>query len=305
MWRMLLVGAVVAGEAFALDIDSLPVWNPEILVRGVEPVAQDSAGTQSHLETHGIKTMQVTVGDGDTQVDQMLKLSIMGYVGDSVYIDALLSDVDRKAGDQTTATLQEVDQVYFRATSRHWMLHLGDLTWTDFDLGLMSIERSSLGAMVGFKTNLSEVRAAAGTGEANRIVRTFNGVSGQREGYALSAFGEYISVVPGSETVWLNGEKLQRGTDYEVNYAGGLLNFKGLRMPGIEDEIRVEYDAYDEDQIENLYAATGKFRHPNLYLDVSGFRLENDVSRLKKGVWTDEDYAQLKHDDGSDFVRDD
>ena len=305
MWRMLLVGAFMAVEAFALDIDSLPVWNPEILVRGVEPVVQDSAGTQSRLETHGIKTMQVTVGDGDTQVDQMLKLSIMGYVGDSVYIDALLSDVDRKAGDQTTATLQEVDQVYFRATSRHWMLHLGDLTWTDFDLGLMSIERSTLGAMVGFKTNLSEVRAAAGTGEANRIVRTFNGVSGQREGYALSAFGEYISVVPGSEAVWLNGEKLQRGTDYEVNYAGGLLNFKGLRMPGIEDEIRVEYDAYDEDQIENLYAATGKFRHPNLYLDVSGFRLENDVSRLKKGVWTDEDYAQLKNDDGSDFVRDD
>ncbi|MBR4007886.1 hypothetical protein [Fibrobacter sp.] len=305
MWRMLLVGVFGAVEAFALDIDSLPVWNPEILVRGVEPVVQDSAGTQSRLETHGIKTMQVTVGDGDTQVDQMLKLSIMGYVGDSVYIDALLSDVDRKAGDQTTATLQEVDQVYFRATSRHWMLHLGDLTWTDFDLGLMSIERSTLGAMVGFKTNLSEVWAAAGTGEANRIVRTFNGVSGQREGYALSAFGEYISVVPGSEAVWLNGEKLQRGTDYEVNYAGGLLNFKGLRMPGIEDEIRVEYDAYDEDQIENLYAATGKFRHPNLYLDVSGFRLENDVSRLKKGVWTDEDYAQLKNDDGSELVRDD
>ena len=75
-------------------------------------------------------------------------------------------------------------------------------------------------------------------------------------------------------------------------------------MPGIEDEIRVEYDAYDEDQIENLYAATGKFRHPNLYLDVSGFRLENDVSRLKKGVWTDEDYAQLKNDDGSELVRD-
>lgn len=50
MWRMLLVGAFVAVEAFALDIDSLPVWNPEILVRGVEPVAQDSAGTQSRLD---------------------------------------------------------------------------------------------------------------------------------------------------------------------------------------------------------------------------------------------------------------
>ena len=104
MWRMLLVGAFVAVEAFALDIDSLPVWNPEILVRGVEPVAQDSAGTQSRLETHGIKTMQVTVGDGDTQVDQMLKLSIMGktrlkvqkepHIANPIFIDAPSCQVD-------------------------------------------------------------------------------------------------------------------------------------------------------------------------------------------------------------------
>ena len=305
MWRWLLVCAFFAAEAFALDIDSLPVWNPEMLVRGTVPAPSDSAYDHSGLETHGIKTMQVTVGDGDTQVDQMLKLSITGFVGDTVYIDALLSDVDRKAGDQTTATLQEVDQVYFKATSRHWMLHLGDLTWKDGDLGFMSVERATLGAMVGFRTNLSEIRGAAGTGEATRIVRTFNGVSGQREGYALGESGDYISMVPGSETVWLNGEKLQREIDYEVNYAGGLLNFKGLRMPHVEDEIRVEYDAYEEERIENLYAVAGKYRHPNLYLDVSGFRIENDVSRLRKGVWTEDDYRMLEQDDGSEFVRND
>ena len=292
--------------ALALDIDSLPVWNPDILSNKAEPAAPpDTAHATSNLETHGYKTMQVTVGDGDTQVDQQLKLSIQGLVGDSIAIDALLSDVDRKAGDQTTATLQEVDQIYFKATSRHWMLHLGDLTWKDADLGLFSLERTTLGGMVGFRTKYSDARAVVGTDEVNRIVRTFAGVSGQREGYALSGDGSYISVVPQSESVWMNGEKLVRGKDYEVNYAGGLLNFKGLRMPGIEDEIRVEYDAYENDNVMNLYAAMGKFRHPNLYLDVSGFRLENDVNRLKKGVWTDEDYAMLKRDDGGEFVRDD
>ncbi|OWV02442.1 hypothetical protein B7994_02680 [Fibrobacter sp. UWR2] len=292
--------------AFALDIDSLPVWNPDKLLNKVETAAPpDTVQVTNNLETHGYKTMQVTVGDGDTQVDQQLKLSIQGIVGDSVAIDALLSDVDRKAGDQTTATLQEVDQVYFRATSRHWMLHLGDFTWKDADLGLFSLERTSLGGMVGFRTKYSDARAAVGTDEVSRIVRTFAGVSGQREGYALGDDGGYISVVPQSESVWINGEKLVRGKDYEVNYAGGLLNFKGLRMPGIEDEIRVEYDAYEDDNVMNLYAAAGKYRHPNLYLDVSGFRLENDVDRLKKGVWTDEDYAMLKRDDGSEFVRED
>lgn len=292
--------------ALALDVDSLPVWNPDVLANSAQVSApSDTAYAGNRLETHGYKTLQVTVGDDDTQVDQQLKLSIQGVVGDSVVIDALLSDVDRKAGDQTTATLQEVDQIYFRATSRHWMLHLGDFLWEDADLGLFSLERTSLGGMVGFRTKYSEVRGAAGTDEVGHTVRTFAGVSGQREGYALSGDGSYISVVPQSESVWINGEKLVRGKDYEVNYAGGLLNFKGLRMPGIEDEIRVEYDAYEDDNVMNLYAVMGKYRHPNLYLDVSGFRLENDVERLRKGLWTDEDYAILQQDDGSEFVRED
>ena len=305
MKHWLGVGVLLVGKAFSLDVDSLPVWDPGILVHGVEPVAMDSSVPPSRLETHGIKTMQVTVGDGDTQVDQTLRLSITGLLGDSIAIDALLSDVDRRAGDQTTATLQEVDQIYFRATSRHWMLHLGDITWKDFELGLMSVERTTLGGMVGFRTSLSEVRAVVGTGETRRSVRTFNGVSGQREGYALSGYGDYISIVPESEMVWLNGERLRRGSDYIVNYAGGLLSFMGTRIPSVEDEIRVEYDSYEDDNVENLYAATGKFRHPNIFLDVSGFRLESDVDRLKKGVWTEEDYALLKKDDGSEFNRDD
>lgn len=305
MRRLLWAGVLVACKAFALDVEQLPVWNPDSLFRDSVPVAVDSARPVQSLETHGYKTMQVTVGDDDTQVDQQLRLSITGMIGDSVEIDALLSDVDRKAGDQTTATLQEVDQVYFKATSRHWMLHLGDLTWQDSDLGLFSVERTTLGGMVGFRTNLSEVRAVAGTDGVQRISRTFAGVSGQREGYSLSGDGSFISVVPQSESVWINGEKLSRGKDYEVNYAGGLLNFRGTRMPHPEDEIRVEYDAYEADNVMGLYGVAGAFRHPNLYLDLSGFRLEHDVDRLKKGLWSDDDYKMLKFDDGDEFVRDD
>ena len=111
--------------AFALDVDSLPVWNPSILEhKNVESPSETAVALSAHpeeadssraeIETHGYKTMQVTVGDGGTQVDQELRLSIQGRLTDSVYIDALLSDVDRKAGDQTTATLQDVDQIYFR-----------------------------------------------------------------------------------------------------------------------------------------------------------------------------------------------
>ena len=101
----------------------------------------------------------------------------------------------------------------------------------------------------------------------------------------------------------MNGVELVRGKDYVVNYAGGLLDFKGTLVPGNDDEIRVDYDAYDEDNVYTMYAAKAKYRHPNIHMDVSGFRLENDVKRLRHNSWTDDDYRLLKNDDGGELER--
>jgi len=306
-WLGLFLFAVCA---FGMDVDSLPVWNPSLLARSNSFVQNsDTASRHDSIETHGYKTVQVTVGDGGTQVDQELRLSITGKLTDSVYVDALLSDVGRRAGDQTTATLREVDQIYFRVESPHYFLHLGDLTWVDSSMGFTGVERASLGAMGGVRGNFgggfAQVRGVVGTDEVQHYTYTFSGVSGQQLGYSLDGAGNFIAVVPQSETVWLNGVRLTRGRDYLVNYAGGMLDFKGAVVPSFDDEIRVEYDAYENDNIYTLYGAAASYRHPNLYLDVSGFKLENDVDRLKRGVWTDEDYAMLKADRGDEFVRND
>ena len=306
-WLGLFLFAVCA---FGMDVDSLPVWDPSLLARSNSFVQNsDTAARRDSIETHGYKTVQVTVGDGGTQVDQELRLSITGKLTDSVYVDALLSDLGRLAGDQTTATLREVDQIYFRVESPHYFLHLGDLTWVDSSMGFTGVERASLGAMGGvrgdFGGGYAQVRGVVGTDEVQHYTYTFSGVSGQQLGYSLDGAGNFIAVVPQSETVWLNGVRLTRGRDYLVNYAGGMLDFKGAVLPSFDDEIRVEYDAYENDNIYTLYGAAASYRHPNLYLDVSGFKLENDVERLKRGVWTDEDYAMLKADRGDEFVRDD
>lgn len=306
-WLGLFLFAVCA---FGMNVDSLPVWDPSLLARSNSFVQNsDTAARRDSIETHGYKTVQVTVGDGGTQVDQELRLSITGKLTDSVYVDALLSDVGRRAGDQTTATLREVDQIYFRVESPHYFLHLGDLTWVDSSMGFTGVERASLGAMGGvrgdFGGGYAQVRGVVGTDEVQHYTYTFSGVSGQQLGYSLDGAGNFIAVVPQSETVWLNGVRLTRGRDYLVNYAGGMLDFKGSVLPSFDDEIRVEYDAYENDNVYTLYGAAASYRHPNLYLDVSGFKLENDVDRLKRGVWTDEDYAMLKADRGDEFVRDD
>lgn len=302
--------AFLASFAFGINVDSLPVWDVSKLTnKNAGVVSEDSTYALDSLSTHGYKTVQITVGDGGTQVDQELRLSINGKLTDSVYIDALLSDVGRRAGDQTTATLREVDEIYFRVTSPHYFLHLGDLTWRDTSMSIYGFERSSLGAMGGarlsFASGHAEVSGVVGTDEVKHYTRSFNGVSGQQVGYSLNEFGNFVSVVPESETVWLNGAKLLRGRDYIVNYAGGMLDFKRGVVPSIDDEIRIEYDAYDDDDVFTLYGAQASFKHKYVYLDISGFMLKNDVDKLKHSLWTDEDYIALKADNGSEFVRSD
>lgn len=306
MRRLALFLLTFAFGAWAFRLDSLPVWHDSLSHSGEPPEElEDSASDTLKLRTEGMKSVSVVVGDGGTEVDQELRLSMSGYVTDGVYVEALLSDVGRTAGDQSTATLQEVDEVYFLVDTKHAGLRLGDFTWKENDLGLFGAERASLGAMVTFRTERSEVSGAYGVDETERLTITFAGVDGQQTGYVLDANSSYLSLVPESETVYLNGKKLSRGTDYDINYSGGVLDFKGSVLPGSDDEVYVEYDAYNSGYASRMMAAQGSYRGKHLWLDVSGFRLENDVDRLKRSTWDSTDYALLKADDGSEFDRSD
>jgi len=70
---------LLAACVFGMDVETLPVWNPDFLVRGESFAPNtDTTSRRDSIETHGHKTVQVTVGDGGTQVDQELRLSISG-----------------------------------------------------------------------------------------------------------------------------------------------------------------------------------------------------------------------------------
>lgn len=285
------------------------MWRGVPFAKEVRAAEEASSGRferdSLRLRTSGSKTIQVIVGDGGTEVNQELHLSVQGEATKGVFVDALLSDVGREAGEERTATLQEVDEVHFRVESEHLFLHLGDLTWKSSGLGLSGIERKTLGVSVGARTAHSSVRGAYGFDELESVLSVFSGVDGQRKGYLISmgTSEPYISVVPNSETVYLNGTRLVRGEDYSVNYAGGVLDFLGTRIPGAEDEIRVEFDAYGSSGLQILKAADGSYRGKNLWLDVMAFEISSDTARLRRSTWTDSDLELLKHDDGSEFKR--
>lgn len=310
VFLFLLASGAWAVESYSkLSKDSVPVFRGIPFLKNEPSSAdgQDASRDSLKLETNGSKTVQVIVGDGGTEVNQELHLSIRGEATKGVYIDALLSDVGREAGEERTATLQEIDEVHFRVETERAFLHLGDMTWSETELGLSGISRNTLGIGGGLKLGHSEVRGAYGFDELEHIHSTFRGVDGEQKGYLLSSgtAETYLVAVPGSETVYLNGKRLVRDVDYAVNYAGGILDFLGTLIPGSEDEIRVEFDAYNSQGMQILKAADGKYRGKNLWLDVVAFELASDTSRLKRRTWSAEDAEILRKDSGKEFERPD
>lgn len=316
LFAVFLLYLLVASGAWAvengyskLSEDSVPVFRgiPFLKSDSLSPNDEGASRDSLKLETSGSKTVQVILGDGGTEVNQELHLSVRGEATKGVYIDALLSDVGREAGEERTATLEEVDEVHFRVETERGFLHLGDMEWRETELGLSGLSRNTLGIAGGLKLGHSEIRGAYGFDELEHVHSTFRGVDGEQKGYLLSSgtSESYLVAVPGSETVFLNGKRLVRNVDYAVNYAGGILDFLGTLIPGSEDEIRVEFDAYNSQGMQILKAADGKYRGKNLWLDVVAFELASDTSRLKRRSLSDEDVETLRKDDGENFERPD
>ena len=289
---------------YAMNLDSLPFWEDSLIQKEEKIVVEENDSEQT-LETSGSKTISVIVGDGGTEVNQELRLFMHGFATDGVYIEALLSDVGRSPGDQNTATLKEVDEVYFKVNSEYADLQLGDLTFELNNSGLSGIHRTTLGVMGSLKTEHSTISGTYGVDEVKHYSVSFPGVDGQQKGYVVGEVFSYLSLVKESESVYYNGVKLKRGKDYEINYAGGVLDFKNNILPGADDEILVEYDAYNSGYASTFLAAEGSYRSKHIWLDVSGFQLEDDLDRLKRSTLDSSDYAILKADKGDSVLRND
>jgi len=94
--------------------------------------------------------------------------------------------------------------------------------------------------------------------------------------------GAYIPVVPGSETVWLNGKTLRRGRDYQFEPVGGVLDFLGGIFPSSRDLIRIEYEEYTDKYSRGFAATDAWMRLGPLRVQWAGSRLWADLREARR-----------------------
>jgi hypothetical protein len=270
-----------AGEKLVISYAWVPLDLPReftSLVRG-EPTPVDSVRMAAEPSTvdriartvdeelviGGAKTVAIEVGSNkDAAVEQSLRVSVTGRVGEDVKITALLSDQNVPLQPEgNTQRLEELDEVLIRVDARRGSATLGDFVAMRDGTAFANFERRLSGA---------EAKARAGPGQAWGIgasargtFRTaeFFGVEGKQGPYVLGGFesGAGGVIVAGSERVWINGARLTRGEnhDYVIDYSRGELEFTNRRLVTEDSEIAVDFEVAEQAYRRNFYLGEGAF----------------------------------------------
>jgi len=271
------------GEELRVSYSWVPLELPREFVGLVreEPTPPDSVTMQHHAEPNavdrlaravdedlvigGAKTVAIEVGSNkDATVEQSLRVSVTGNVGEDVRITALLSDQNVPLQPEgNTQRLEELDEVLIRVDAPRGSATLGDFVAERRNTGFGDFDRRLSGAQALARAGPGQ---AWGIGASTRgTFRTLEirGQEGKQGPYLLAGAGVNPTgvIVAGSERVWVDGLLQTRGEnyDYVIDYSRGELEFTNRRLITEDSKIAVDFEVAEQPYRRSFYLGEGGF----------------------------------------------
>lgn len=215
-----------------------------------------------NLTLSGTKTFALSLGNiKGVSLEQPTRVNVSGNVSEDIKVTAMLSDENLPLQPEgTTEELEDLDKILIRIEGKNLSATLGDYEAGFGETEFVLLNKPLEGAQASGEFDIAgfNVIGAVSKGKSSSI--TIRGIEGQNE-YRVTVDGKYIIMIAGSETVWLNGQKMRRERDYIIrDYGDPIIEFTNKHLITSNDVISVDFEYIEEDQAykRNLYGIRGK-----------------------------------------------
>ncbi len=211
-------------------------------------------GEGTKLNISGSKSVTLSVGSGkDMSIDQSLFVRMDGELGTNVFVEAQLSDSYTPVTPEgDSRELSSLDQVFIRLYGDPYEIAFGDLDFPFTPSAFMNWNPQYEGLRAGWFGGV-EARGALAVSRAQSATLEFGGVEAKQGPYYLVIDADNVQVVAGSETIYLDGVAMRRGSDYTIDYAAGSITFTERHFISENSRVLAVFQYADEDYRKNMY----------------------------------------------------
>jgi len=230
-----------------------------------------------------------------------LNLKLSGELADGIIINGVLSDQNIPIQPEgNTQAISEVDRIFLEAKLGRSKIVLGDIDYSVNRGRLFNYNRKIQG--INFHSNLKycEVDGSAAVSRGEYNTNYFLGQDGNQGPYQLTGKNgeKAIIVLAGTERVWLDGRKLQRGenADYIIDYSTGQITFTPNVVITSNSRITVDFQYSDLFYSKNILSGNINLSglSDKLAFSFSALQEKDDKNNTIGIQLTKDDYKRMK-----------